>query len=126
MAVRLSVLCTAHLLPPRKIPGTHFCQGLSQPHGHSAAGRIRSIDKSNGLIRNRTHDLPACSIMPKKSVIVLIYHCHELLDLLYVINNLSKCVTVEQKDSTLVTPKSTIRKERDPIQFSLYPHNTFS
>jgi hypothetical protein len=28
---------------PRKIPGTHFCYGLSQPLGHWEAGRIRSI-----------------------------------------------------------------------------------
>jgi hypothetical protein len=25
---------------PRKIPDTHFCQMLSRPQGHSAAGRI--------------------------------------------------------------------------------------
>jgi hypothetical protein len=35
---------------PRKIPGTHFCLRLSRPQGHSAAGRIRSIVKSNDLI----------------------------------------------------------------------------
>jgi hypothetical protein len=50
------------LFTPRKIPGTHFCQRLSRPQGHSAAGRIRSIKKkSNDLIGNRTCDLPACS-----------------------------------------------------------------
>jgi hypothetical protein len=31
---------------------------LSRPQGHSAAGRIRQIEKSNGLIGNRTLDLP--------------------------------------------------------------------
>jgi hypothetical protein len=31
---------------PRKIPGTHFCQRLSRLQGHSAAGRIRSIEFS--------------------------------------------------------------------------------
>jgi hypothetical protein len=43
-----------HRLPftHRKIPGTHFCYRLSQSKGHSAAGRIRSIEKSNDLIRN--------------------------------------------------------------------------
>jgi hypothetical protein len=41
---------------PRKIPVTHFCYRLSRPQGHSAAGRIRSIEKSNDLIRNRTRD----------------------------------------------------------------------
>jgi hypothetical protein len=29
----------------RKIPGTHCYQRLSRPDGHSAAGRIRSIEK---------------------------------------------------------------------------------
>jgi hypothetical protein len=29
---------------------------------HSAAGRTRSIEKSNDLIRNQTRDLPACSM----------------------------------------------------------------
>jgi hypothetical protein len=29
-------------LPPEKIPGTHFLFRLSQPQGHSAAGRIMS------------------------------------------------------------------------------------
>jgi hypothetical protein len=38
----------------RKIPGTHFCLRLSQLLGHSAAGRIRSIEKSNDLIESRT------------------------------------------------------------------------
>jgi hypothetical protein len=31
---------------PRTITGTHFCYRLSLPQGHSAAGRIRSIEKS--------------------------------------------------------------------------------
>ena len=32
-------------LPPGNIPGTHFCWRLSQPQGHSAAGRIMSMKK---------------------------------------------------------------------------------
>jgi hypothetical protein len=51
-------------LTPTKIPGTYFCQRPSRPHGHSAAGRISSIEKSSDLIVNRTRDLPACSILP--------------------------------------------------------------
>jgi hypothetical protein len=38
----------------RKIPRTHFSQRPSRHQGHSAAGRIRSIEKSNNLIGNRT------------------------------------------------------------------------
>jgi hypothetical protein len=29
----------------RKIPGTHFCQRLSQHQGYTAAGRVRLIEK---------------------------------------------------------------------------------
>jgi hypothetical protein len=46
---------------PRKIPGTHFCLRRSRHHEHSAAGRIRSVEKSSDLIGNRTRDLLACS-----------------------------------------------------------------
>jgi hypothetical protein len=36
MAVRLSTLHIGHPLPPRNIPGTHFCLKLSRPQGYSA------------------------------------------------------------------------------------------
>jgi hypothetical protein len=39
-------------LPPENPPGTHFCQRLSRPHGHSAIGKIMSIKNSNGTIWN--------------------------------------------------------------------------
>jgi hypothetical protein len=54
---------------PRKIPGTHFCYRLRRPQGHSAAGRIRSTEKSNNLIAIRTRDLPACSIVPQPTTL---------------------------------------------------------
>jgi hypothetical protein len=44
----VSLMCQLRFTP-RKIPGTHFCQGLIQPQGHSAAGRIRSLRNSNDL-----------------------------------------------------------------------------
>jgi hypothetical protein len=50
---------------PGKIPGTHFYQRLSRSQGHSAA----KIEKSNGLIGNRTRDLPACSTVPQRSTL---------------------------------------------------------
>jgi hypothetical protein len=53
MALRLPTLGT------KKIPGTHF----SRPQGHSEAGRIMSIGKSNDLIGNRTRDLPVCYLL---------------------------------------------------------------
>ena len=62
-------------LPPGNIPGTHFCQRLSQPQGHSAAGRIMSMKNSNDTIGNRTRDLPTCSAVPqhngKYNIIIL-------------------------------------------------------
>jgi hypothetical protein len=59
------------LLPftPRKIPDTHFCQRLSRPQGHSAAGRIGSIEKFNDLIGNRNRDLQACCIVPEPTTL---------------------------------------------------------
>jgi hypothetical protein len=69
MAVMLSAPRAGRPLPPRKIPGTHFCLRLSRPQGHSAAGRIRSIEKCNDLIGNRTRDLEACSIVPQPTTL---------------------------------------------------------
>jgi hypothetical protein len=48
---------------PRKIPGTRFCQRLSQLQGHNEVAIIRLIgEKSNYLIEIRTLDPPACNI----------------------------------------------------------------
>jgi hypothetical protein len=51
-------------LPPGNIPGTHYCQRLSRPQGHGAAGRIMPMKNSSDTLRNWTHDLPACSALP--------------------------------------------------------------
>jgi len=37
-------------LLPRNIHGNHFCYRVSQPQGHSAAGRIMSMKNSNDTI----------------------------------------------------------------------------
>ena len=63
--VKLSALPTGRLYPPGNIPGTHFCQRLSQTQGHSAARRIVSMKNSNDTIGNRTRDLRACSAVPQ-------------------------------------------------------------
>jgi len=39
-----AVFCNESL-SPGNIPGTHFCSRLSQPYGHSAAGKIMSMIK---------------------------------------------------------------------------------
>jgi hypothetical protein len=57
------------VITSRKIPGTHFCYGMSRLHCHSAAGRNRTIKKSNDIC-NRTRDLPAGSIVPKSSTLL--------------------------------------------------------
>jgi hypothetical protein len=57
------------IFTPRKIPGTHFSSRLSRPQGHSAGGRVRSTEKSDDPIGNRTRDLPACSIGPQPSTL---------------------------------------------------------
>ena len=38
---------------------------MSRPHGHSAAGRIKSKKNPNDPMENRTHDLPACNAVPQ-------------------------------------------------------------
>ena len=63
--VSMSALCTSRLYSPGNIPGTHLCWRLSQPQGHSVAGRIMSMKKSNDPIGNRTRDLPACNAVPQ-------------------------------------------------------------
>jgi hypothetical protein len=70
MAVRLSALRAGRPLHPKKIPGTHFCYRLSRSHGHSAAGRIRSTEKSNDLIGNRTCNLTTSSIVPQPTTLL--------------------------------------------------------
>ena len=54
-------------LPPENIPGTHYCQRLSQPQGHSSTERIISMKNSNDIIGNRTRDLPTCSAVPQST-----------------------------------------------------------
>ena len=76
----MSALCTGRLYPPGNIPGTHFCWRLSQPQGHSAAGRIMSMKNSNDTVGNRTRDLPACSAVhqPTAPPRTLQFHCLQL------------------------------------------------
>jgi hypothetical protein len=66
--VRLSALCTGRLYPPPppgNIPGTHFCQRLSRPQGHSVTVRIMSMKNSDDTIGNRNRGLLACNTVPQ-------------------------------------------------------------
>jgi hypothetical protein len=63
-----------HQLPPPpplqgNIPGTHFCQRLSRPQGHTAAGRTKSIKNSNDTNWKRSRDLPAFSSVPQPAAL---------------------------------------------------------
>jgi hypothetical protein len=72
--VRLSALRTRRLYPQINIPGTHFCQKLSKPQGHSAAARIISMKNSDD--GNRTRYLPTCAVPqpPSTPYVTLTYH----------------------------------------------------
>ena len=60
-----SALCTGHLYPQAIFLVLISGKRLSQPEGHSAAGRIMSMKNSDDTIGNRTRDLPACSAVPQ-------------------------------------------------------------
>jgi hypothetical protein len=70
MAVRLSPSRTGRPLPPGRFLVLISVKRLSRPHGHSAAGRIRSIEKSSDLIGDRTRDLPACRVVPQPTTLL--------------------------------------------------------
>jgi hypothetical protein len=61
MAVR-SALRTSRPLPPGRFLVLISVRGCE-------AGRIMSTEKCNGLIGNRTRDLPACSIVPQPTTL---------------------------------------------------------
>jgi hypothetical protein len=58
---RLSALGTGRLYTPENIPGTHSFERLSRLQSHSVAGRIVSMKNYDGIIANRTGDVPAFS-----------------------------------------------------------------
>jgi hypothetical protein len=65
MAMKLSALRAGCNLPPGRFLVLISVKRPRRPQGHSEAGRIRLIEKSNDLIGNRTCDLPACSLVPQ-------------------------------------------------------------
>jgi hypothetical protein len=69
MAVRLSALHAGLPLPPQEDFWYSFLLEAESTSGHSAAGRIRLIEKSSGFIGNRTRDLHACSTVPQPTTL---------------------------------------------------------
>jgi hypothetical protein len=84
-------------LPPRKITGTHFCYCLSRSQGHNSAGRIRSIEKIH-LIGTRTHDLPACSIVPQPTT--LPHTPHKVVFVKFLLQDLASFIEEENSVNT--------------------------
>jgi hypothetical protein len=68
MAVRLSALRAGRPLPREEF-WYSFLSEAESTLGHSADGRIRSIEKSNNFVRIRTRDLPACRIVPQPTTL---------------------------------------------------------
>ena len=58
-----------HLQEISPIPGTHLCYRPSRADGHTAAGRIGSMQNSNDPIGKRIRDLPVCYAMPKATAL---------------------------------------------------------
>jgi hypothetical protein len=63
--VSLPPLRTGRLYPSF----TNFCYRLSQPQGHSAAGKIMSMKNCSETIGNRTCDLPTCSAVSQPTAL---------------------------------------------------------
>jgi hypothetical protein len=57
------------LLPPGRFLVLISVTGWVDPQGHSASGKNRSVQKSNDLIGDRTHGLPACSVVPQPTTL---------------------------------------------------------
>jgi hypothetical protein len=53
------IICLRRRQPfnPKNIPSARFCQRLRRNHGLSAAGKIKSIERSHDLIGNRNREI---------------------------------------------------------------------
>jgi hypothetical protein len=80
MAVNWSRLTRRPLFIPQEHSWYSFLLDAESASGHSAAGRIRSNEKSDNLIGNRIRDLPTCSIVPQPTTLP---RASELLNIEY-------------------------------------------
>jgi hypothetical protein len=77
--VMLSAIRTGRLYPPRKIPGTHFCQRLSRPQGHNEVEKIKSMKNLKEPIGIWSRVLPTCNTVPKpaallRAIALIVFH----------------------------------------------------
>jgi hypothetical protein len=69
MAVQSALRTGWPLFIPQEVSCYSFLLEAESTPGHSAAGKIRSIEKSNNLIGNRTCDFSACIIVPQPTTL---------------------------------------------------------
>jgi hypothetical protein len=70
MAVRLSALRAGHPLPPGRFLVLIVVRGRVNPTAIVRLEGLGKLNKSSELIRNRTRDLPVCSIVPQPTMLL--------------------------------------------------------
>jgi hypothetical protein len=71
MAVWLSTLRAGHPLPPGRFLVLISVRGIVDPKAIVRLEELSKLKKSNDLIGNQSHDLPACSIVPQATTLSL-------------------------------------------------------
>jgi hypothetical protein len=69
MTVRLSALSASRSLPPERFLVLISVRGWVDPRAIVQLEGIGQLKYFSDLIRNRTHDLPACSIVPQSTML---------------------------------------------------------
>jgi hypothetical protein len=80
MAVRLSALQSCSALFARKIftiSSINFCSKLSNSEGLLQLEGLCKLKEINDLFGTRTRNLPACSIVPQPSTLLIALHINE-------------------------------------------------
>jgi hypothetical protein len=93
------------LLPPGRFLVLISVKSLSPPQGHSAAGRVRSIENFHDFVGNRTRYLPAFSTVPP----FLRYHSIFLLRDWRTPRRTTSANTITGRESTLHATQTRYR-----------------
>jgi hypothetical protein len=95
-------------LYPQEDSWYSFPSEAESTQSHSAAGRIRSIEKSNDLIGDKTRDLSACSIVPQPTMVPgapnIVYNQSNYTSVTYFVFSIHFCI----KALALFLPKLLI------------------